>query len=309
MERYRPIHTQTIATDGALRSLYDYGKPDFPARLYLDDFAKMPIGRVSWHWHEQLEFTYVLKGEIDYSVGERQARLRKGEGMFVNAGRLHMFRPAGESDEPLAFSLVFSPAMLAHGAESAAYRKYVLPIAQDRSVPFFPLRRDVPWQREILDALLHLRDLFDRQPFGFELMVQTELMRAWQTLLLNLKRQDGQDTAAGAAEERLKKMLALIQARYGEALRLEDIAAAASVSKSECIRCFKKALGLTPVEYLIEYRLTRAAELLAGTDLPVFEVGLRCGFESASYFAKMFRRRTGVTPLAFRRRREGPVPG
>jgi len=54
------------------------------------------------------------------------------------------------------------------------------------------------------------------------------------------------------------------------------------------------------VEYINEYRLTQAAILLLETDKAVSEISADCGFASASYFGKLFREKTGVSPGSFR---------
>jgi len=298
------MNRQAISTDSSLQSLNDYGGYDFPMRLYLDDFRSLPLGHINWHWHKQLEFSCVLRGEIEYSVGEAKIRLGQGEGVFINAGRLHAIRPAAGHENAMAFSLVFSPAILSYGVESIVYQKYVLPVAQDRRLHCLTLRQDIPWQREMLALLAQLYGLFQERPYGFELSAQSLLVQAWREMVLHLNRNTAEKGGAGdASEERLKRMISCIQANFSEALTLQQIASAASVSKSECIRCFKKRLGVTPVEYLIEYRLSKVMEYLDGTDLPVAEIGQRCGFESASYFAKTFRRRTGLSPSGYRKRR------
>ena len=77
-------------------------------------------------------------------------------------------------------------------------------------------------------------------------------------------------------------------------------ARAASLSVSECLRCFHAGLGTTPYRYLMDVRLERAARLLVETDLPVATVATRVGFRDASYFARQFRRCTGLSPRQYR---------
>ena len=55
------------------------------------------------------------------------------------------------------------------------------------------------------------------------------------------------------------------------------------------------------MQYLLKFRVRQASRLLAETDLPITEVGSRCGFESPSYFTLTFRRLTGQTPRDYRR--------
>jgi AraC-like DNA-binding protein len=62
----------------------------------------------------------------------------------------------------------------------------------------------------------------------------------------------------------------------------------------------RAAVGLTPADYLLSVRLRTAKELLAGTDLPVAAIARRVGYDDTAYFTRIFTRRTGTQPTAFR---------
>ena len=83
---------------------------------------------------------------------------------------------------------------------------------------------------------------------------------------------------------------------------LAEIAAAANIGEREADRCFRRQLGTTPFAYLLDCRLERACRLLREGELPITEIGLRCGFSSASYFGLQFRKKLGCSPLAYRKR-------
>ena len=102
--------------------------------------------------------------------------------------------------------------------------------------------------------------------------------------------------------DRIKTMLQFVQTHYAEDLTVEQIAASASISPSECLRCFHDMIGTTPNQYLRGQRLQRAAELLCGTTLQVTAIAAQCGFEDSSYFARSFRQLYGCGPTEFRRR-------
>ena len=85
-------------------------------------------------------------------------------------------------------------------------------------------------------------------------------------------------------------------------ISVEQVASSASISPSECLRCFHDMIGTTPNQYLRGQRLQRAAELLCGTTLQVTAIAAQCGFEDSSYFARSFRQLYGCGPTEFRRR-------
>ena len=97
-------------------------------------------------------------------------------------------------------------------------------------------------------------------------------------------------------------MIAFLQTHFREKLTLDQVAQAASVSRNTCLSCFRRVLGLSPMEYLTQRRLEYALHLLLTSDLPVAQVAEACGFGDASYFGKRFRKQMGLTPSQYRHR-------
>ena len=104
-------------------------------------------------------------------------------------------------------------------------------------------------------------------------------------------------------EERIKAMMRFMQAHYTQELTVAHIAASVSISPSECLRCFHATIGTTPIQYLRQLRVQKAAELLVNTDWKVSDIAERCGFREMSYFTKTFRELKGCTPSAYRERK------
>jgi AraC-like DNA-binding protein len=92
----------------------------------------------------------------------------------------------------------------------------------------------------------------------------------------------------------------LADARYSDALTVDDLAAAAGLSRAHFSREFRRAFGESPHAYLLTRRLERAAALLRNTDWPVVEVCLSVGLTSLGSFTTSFKRAYGLTPTAYR---------
>ncbi|RKN81936.1 AraC family transcriptional regulator [Paenibacillus ginsengarvi] len=123
-------------------------------------------------------------------------------------------------------------------------------------------------------------------------------------LLIDISRytsRTGTDTKP-YAYERLRPVMSLIESRYREPITLKDMADSLLVTPQYTCHIFRQALGMTPIEYLNRYRISKAKELLLEhADWGVKTVTLEVGFESPSYFIKIFRKNEGMTPLEFRR--------
>ncbi|MCR5747386.1 MAG: AraC family transcriptional regulator, partial [Lachnospiraceae bacterium] len=89
---------------------------------------------------------------------------------------------------------------------------------------------------------------------------------------------------------------------YQDRISLSDIAASASISDRECLRCFQNNLGTTPFTFLLRYRCRVAADRLKRSADPVTEIAYGCGFSSPSYFGKIFRQEMGWSPSDYRKK-------
>jgi AraC-like DNA-binding protein len=92
----------------------------------------------------------------------------------------------------------------------------------------------------------------------------------------------------------------LADARYFEALDVEDLARAAGLSRAHFSREFRRAFGESPHAYLLTRRLERAAALLRVSDRSVADICMSVGLRSVGSFTTSFRRMFGMTPTAYR---------
>ncbi|HET7900528.1 MAG TPA: AraC family transcriptional regulator, partial [Candidatus Nanopelagicales bacterium] len=92
----------------------------------------------------------------------------------------------------------------------------------------------------------------------------------------------------------------LADARYADALTVDDMAAAACLSRAHFSREFRRAFGESPYSYLLTRRLERAATLLRGTDYSVADICMQVGLSSVGSFTTSFTRRYGVPPTEYR---------
>jgi AraC family transcriptional regulator len=105
----------------------------------------------------------------------------------------------------------------------------------------------------------------------------------------------------GALSPRTARSIAdYVDARLGETISLDDLAALAGVSSWHFLRQFKARFGVAPHGYLIERRITRARELLHKSELPLKAIAATCGFSDQAHMTRLFRRHVGITPAAVR---------
>jgi AraC-like DNA-binding protein len=97
-------------------------------------------------------------------------------------------------------------------------------------------------------------------------------------------------------------ILDIIRLKYNENITVEHLADACGLERSYMTRLFKTAMGHSPQEYLINYRIRVAHKLLTETDWPVRNIAYAVGYSDSFAFSKAFKRVIGVSPMAFRTR-------
>jgi len=96
-------------------------------------------------------------------------------------------------------------------------------------------------------------------------------------------------------------MMSFIHSHYADQIQLDDIADFAHVSKNTCMQIFKNGIRQSPISYLIQYRLKKAAKLLAATEMKVITISEQCGFHDAPYFCRKFKEVYGISPIEYRK--------
>lgn len=287
-----------VEVDDLGRELLQHGTADFPIACYHDDLR---AACVPWHWHEELEAAVITQGSCVVTAGTEKYVLRAGDGFFVNTGILH---GCWDTDQTGCrfHSLVFHPRLVGGSGDSVFYRKYLMPVLQNHALEGLCLRREEPWQKEILQRIEDAWQFCAREEPGYEFRVRNALSELTLGLAVHLPEQEKHSGGKVLRDgQRIKTMLRFIHDHYASELDTASIAASAAISESECLRCFHSAIGTTPIRYLRQYRIRMAEQLLSATQLRIADVSAGCGFPDVSYFTKTFREMKGCTPSDFRR--------
>ena len=292
----------TIDVTDDLRETKPHGDPSFPLETHNCAFRLSSNGLINWHWHPEIELSHVTRGRIYLGAAGETRVLEKGQYSFINSNVLHMYAPVPGYEDAEKETIMFRPTLLA-APTSAIYTGYIDPIISCRAMAFFRFDESAAWQqqaRKLFDQVYRL----DRSScFGYEIRCRNLLSEMW---LLFADHMRGVYQGATNSESQLineartKRMLDFIHHHYGEDLTVDSIAAAASISRSECFRCFKRSINKKPIEYLNEYRVEKAIYYLEKTQASIASISHICGFGSASYFGKVFRTITGASPRTFR---------
>ena len=100
----------------------------------------------------------------------------------------------------------------------------------------------------------------------------------------------------------IKEAISFIELNYGRVISVEDIADFCNINRSYLNRLFKESTGKTLQNFLMYYRMNRAAELLKVSELTVNEIGKRCGYQNQLHFSRAFKTIFGLSPMQWKKK-------
>lgn len=290
------LHIPEVHVDIRRRQVERHGDAAFPLACYQGDLIS---STVSWHWHDELELILITEGNIAVGVGAAAETLSTGDACFINAGILHsVWR---EDDSSCAYhSIVFHPRLIG-SMESVYWTKYVRPLSAPDFPPMIHFRHDQPETEETVSLLSRAWQTAAEGKDAYEIETRyllTEILHRITGFSAGipqrLSRKELRDM------ERMKQMLSWLEEHYSENVTAAQIAQSGNVSESECLRCFKRNVGLSPIQYLVRYRLRQAASMITGSEQGISDIAFSCGFLDMSYFSRAFKALYSMTPTEYR---------
>lgn len=285
-----------------------HGSLDYPVGFYhVTKLSNMYLGQVRWHWHRELELMYVMSGRANFLVNDLSFDLSEGGCLFVNTNTLHAVHPIDGYDCEYV-SIVFHMNYLFGYAHSKLASLYMLPVTNSQSMRVVDFSSN-PKAVTLIRNIIHTNY---EKSYAYELITKDYLLQLW---LLLLEHHHSLSQTADAYpvnqqisldETRVKEAITFITQHFAENITLEEIAGSIHISKSECCRCFKRCLGCSPFEYLLKYRIYSSTDLLSNpkNNLSISEIAMQTGFNSSSYYNKIFRKYMGCTPSQFKKQRK-----
>ncbi len=279
---------------------------DFPVTAYFSDLSNMYAGVVRWHWHEEIEIIIINSGHCNVMLDNITVPLTAGRGIMVNQNVLHSLRPIN-NERCTFYSLVFDPVFLLGYSATYFSSLYLTPILSSSDLKYITLEESVEWQEELIEHLNNAIAANLTRKFGYELITKAELCLFWAGILEHYASEKitDQDSISESSLDsiRVKQALMYIEEHHMEPVSLLEIADSIHVSKSECCRCFKRTLHMTPIEYVMRYRIFEATRKIKRGDeetKSMSTLALSVGFNNASYFNKLFKKYLGCTPSQYK---------
>lgn len=290
------MQIKNFRVDQNLKELTEHRTVVLPIACYETTIHQNINGYIPLHWHDEIQFVLIVKGEALFQINEEKLVIGEGNGLFINSGCLHMAEERNQSG-CVYICLNVSPHFV---LSQELYTTYVYPYIQATNLPYVYLDANELWAKNMLDAILKIKQWIQQQSPYYEIDISVQLTLIWQNLIINGVQLEYDQTEM-VKSQRMKQMLNWIHLHYAEKIRLDDIAKAGQLSRSECCRYFKRVLKKTPLHYVTDYRIQKSLILLQQAESTVTEVAYQVGFNSTSYFIDQFRKSMNMTPLAYKK--------
>ena len=260
----------------------------------------------SKHLHNEYEIYFLVEGERYYFIGSQTYHVKKGGLVFIDRGLVHQTSQAGnESHDRILIGLedtALAPFFALTGELSLSrfFEEHcgVLPLSEEDA-------------RTALGYLERIAAELQKKEGGYRLLVLSSLAAlfffAQRLFLKNKGNPLSAPLSASPKHRKVDEAAAYITEHYQEPLSLESVAKRLFVSKCYLSRIFKEAAGLTVVEYINLCRVRQARRLLLETSMSITELAECLGFESITYFERVFKKYTLVSPLKYRKTYSGSL--
>lgn len=272
----------------AFNELKFHGTEDFPLELYILD-KNHPKYEMAHHFHSNMEIMRILKGNSTVQLNDRKYDVSSGDVLFINSEVVHSALPENCEYE----CIVFDPNFIAINSEFEEFISHIL-----NHDMFIKEKAN----NENIKAIVN--NLFDAMKEGKNKFSVTGHLYALFGEIITLNYFDEKlytENENAKNIYKLKKVLNYIRKSYQKQITLKDMAQVAGVSPKYFCSFFKTMTAKTPVEYLNNYRVEKAAAMLLSSDSSVTDIAFSCGFNDLSYFIKVFRDLKGISPKKFRK--------
>lgn len=288
-----------------------YMGEDFPflIKAFHHDSDRIP------HSHDFVELVYVQSGEAIHEYEGEQYAIGPGDIFIINPGEVHRYR-IEEGGSLNIINCLFTPALinesLLHELHlvNAMDFLYVLPFLDERERFHHRLRLDQHESAKVHGLLEGMIAESEECGVGYRSLV---IMKLIELLVLlsryHRKKRDQEKLSDTDDNIRARRIFGYLERHAFQQLNVESVARLFHVSSRQLNRIMNKETGSSFMETMHRLRVERAKKLLRETDDTVISIATTVGYDSPSFFNRLFTRRVGCSPSAYRASRGMKIEG
>lgn len=237
-----------------------------------------PIARPHFTIH------YILEGEGSYEVNNKSYRLKKNQGFLICPGDLTYYRAHNEN--PWHYIWVGF-----HGSRAKEYI-HKAGLSQEKLLFLYDSDRELETNmRQIIQA--------NKESKGKDVALLGYMYLVLNRLIVNNTSDNNE--AFSIKEQYVKEALRVIQGNYHKDLSMDFLCQHLSISRSYLFTLFKEHMGMSPKQYIMDYRIRQAVLLMKNKRLNITDVARSVGYEDPLVFSKMFKKNKKMSPKFYRK--------
>lgn len=227
---------------------------------------------------------YILSGRGKFAIGGEEYPLEAGCGFLITPDELAFYQ--ADEKEPWTYVWV--------GFSGTLAAEYVNNIGLSVRQPVF--------RSEASEELYHIvKDMMDHNTYDLSHDLRRNgLLGVFLSVIA-----EGSRVEKNAEDDRaniyVRKAVSFIESNYCNPIKVTDVADYVCINRSYLYTLFQQSMGMSPQRFLSTFRITKAAELLQLTSLPIESIALSCGYQDPLVFTKAFRQMKQMSPSAFRK--------
>ena len=263
-----------------------------------EEISEQMKGRVAdrYHYHEYIEFLYSLDTDMNVWINGVPHRVLTGDLIVINSGELHSITFNKDSHY---ICVKFSPRILYFDDNSLFEFKHLKNFLSDSS------QQRVFNKEHLSDVSVHdlatgIMEEWNAARPAYFLDIRADILKIFAAIFRYLE-YSGQAQTEASLTEPIKKALLYISENF-ESVTERDAAESCGLSYNHFSTSFKKAVGLSFVEYVTILRLNEAEKLLLSSGKSITDIAYSCGFSSTSHFIAKYKAYKKITPGQVRKR-------
>jgi AraC-like DNA-binding protein len=277
----------------AYNEIEQRGSTDFPFAFFWVDKNHSRYSMVS-HWHTEFELVRVVEGEFHITLNNKLYIAKKGDIIFINSETVHHGNPIECIYECIVFHADF---LYSANFDCLSFIKNVID-CEYMINEFFTVGSGKSY-----DALNEIFEQIKSNSQMCKFRVISAFYKFFATVYdekLYTVNVGNNTNASDKSIIMLKTILSFLRDNYDQPISLETLSHTINKSPKYVGAFFKHMTGKTPIEYLTEYRIEKAARKLRLTDMSVTDIAFSSGFSDLSYFIKTFKRIKDISPGKYR---------
>ncbi len=253
----------------------------------------VPAFEFKWHYHPEYELTLIVKGSGNRIVGDSHLPFTENDLVLLGPGLPHTwFTKTEPAQECKAVVIQFSAAFLEQFYGLPEFDAIASLLKESSRGIYF--KQDKSLTAEILQL-----------PDATTIFRVTKLLDILQGLAAKKRHYLSQKifsiTQRTKTQHRINDVCKFVQDHAHLPITVEQVAQQVYLSKSAFCKFFKRIMNMTFSDYVNDIRVANACQLLSTSDLSIKEIALETGFESLTYFNRVFSKKKKCTPSTFRK--------